>query len=70
MATRNMEQIAQRAGECIPYNYQLTIEELDKIHELIHSGYDGEWHAITMLFNFGFAIGNRATRAGKVTKRL
>ena len=70
MATRNMEQIAQRASEYIPYLYQLTLEELQKAHELIHSGYDGEWKAITMLFNFGFAIGCRATRNGRVTKRL
>lgn len=69
MATRNMEQIAQRADEHIPINYTLTLEELYKVHDLIHSGYDGEWKAITMLFNFGFVMGCRATRNGKV-KRL
>ena len=70
MATRNMEQIAERAMQHIPYNYELTLNEVEKAHDLIHSGLDGEWKAITMLFCFGFAIGNRATRAGKVTKQL
>lgn len=70
MASRNMEQIAQRAEKRIPVAFDVTTAEFNKLHAMIRSGLDGEWEAFKMLFAFGFAMGCRATRAGKVTGRL
>ena len=71
MATRNMEQIAAAAVEHIPEQYDIDSEELKRLMRAIKDrGFDGAFDALCMAFNFGFAMGNRATKAGKVTRRL
>jgi len=69
MARRNMEQIAQRAKHHIPANYDVVIGELERIYNRVQQGGNEAFEALCMLFNFGFAMGCRATRNGKV-KRL
>ena len=70
MATRNMEQIAQRAQQHIPKEYDVLVSELKRVRNETRKGGNEEFEALCMLFNFGFVMGCRATRAGKVTRRL
>ena len=70
MAKRNMEQIADRAKPHIPIAYDVLVGELKRVQAETRKGGNEEFEALCMLFNFGFAMGCRATRAGKVTKRI
>ena len=71
MATRNMEAIAAAAVRHIPEHYDIDSEEMKRLMRTVQSG-DAEkcFDALCVAFNFGFAMGNRATKAGKVTRRL
>lgn len=71
MATRNMEAIAAAAVRHIPEQYDINTDEMKRLMRTIQSGEaEKVFDALCVAFNFGFAMGNRATKAGKVTKRL
>lgn len=65
MATRNMEKIAQ--GIKVPDRYQMVLPEMDRIYEMLMQGKTFE--AISMSFNYGFALGYRATKREATKKR-
>ena len=68
MANRNMEQIVKRVyqNDCIPNEYQLTITEMEQLHSILVTG--KVFEALAMAFDYGFALGCRATRKGKTKK--
>ena len=71
MASRNMDQIIKRTKEknIIPDEYDINIMEITELFCKIKEDRNGAWDAITSAFVFGFAMGCRATKAGK-TKRI
>jgi hypothetical protein len=62
----SIERISKYAAGNIPLRYDLATDDLAAIHEMIHQGTDEEYRAISMIFDYGFVMGNRATRRGKV----
>lgn len=50
----------------IPDRYDLTVGEMQMLHEMIHSGSgDGEYDALVSAFRYGFVLGARAEKSGK-----
>ena len=65
--TRNMEKLSEEARKAIPAEYDINSVELSRLRDMIYSGdKDKVFEAVCMAFNFGFVMGNRATRRGKV----
>lgn len=62
---RDMMKTSEKVKGNIPTQYDLTGEELQELHELIHSGSDGEFDALSIAFKYGFALGARAEKTGK-----
>lgn len=62
----SIERISKYADGNVPHRYSLTVSDLNYVHELIHQGSSEEIEAIGMVFDYGFVMGNRATRRGKV----
>ena len=64
MAKRNMEQIVKKVYQTdfIPKEYQMTIGDMEQLHSILVTG--KEFEALTMAFDYGFALGCRATRKG------
>ena len=64
---RNMEKLSESARKVIPAEYDINSEELTRLRNMIYSGdKDKVFDAVCIAFNFGFVMGNRATRRGKV----
>jgi len=65
MANRNMEQIVKKVyqNDCIPKEYQMTITEMEQLHSILVTG--KVFEALAMAFDYGFALGCRATRKGR-----
>lgn len=63
MASRNMEQIAERASGRIPTEYDMTYKEMQRILSM------DDLDAICTAFRLGFVMGHRATKAGKFKER-
>lgn len=71
MATRNMEKLAAQAEKKIPAEYELLLPELEKLFEICHKGGgNGFCDAVNTAFYFGFAMGHRATKRGRVKSGL
>ena len=65
MTKRNMEKTTEKIGlYTIPSAYQMDIEELKRLYEMIKNG--KVFEAFSMSFDYGFVMGNRATRRGRV----
>ena len=63
---RNMIQTADLVKGHIPDRYDLTAEDLQKLHEILHSGSrDSEFDALATAFRYGYVLGARAEKAGK-----
>ena len=52
----------------IPTQYQLTIEEVDKLYQMTKQNPDGVWKAIASAFHLGFVMGNHCTVNRKMKK--
>ncbi len=64
---RKIKATAEKALKELPSNYTLTISEILQLVFLAEeNGMQGIYEAITTAFLFGVAIGNRATRRGKI----
>lgn len=69
---RNMKQTAKKA-HVFKLNskldgYDLRFDEGVELKNMIQEG--KIYEAITIAFNYGFVLGNRATASGKITKKL
>lgn len=63
---RNMIKTVDKVKGSIPDVYDLTIVDLQELHEILHdSSRDREWDALCTAFRYGFALGARAERSGK-----
>ena len=67
MASRNMEQIAERTIGRIPTEYDMTYDEMLRLYKAFMGGH--EFTALSTAFEFGFVMGHRATKAGKFRER-
>lgn len=63
--TRSIEKIAKRADGQVPLRYALTLSDCYILHDMLLDDKTG-LSAFGMAFDFGFVMGNRATRRGKV----
>jgi len=63
----DMARIAQRA--VIPTRYQLTTHDLDDLYIITKRDRD-PFNAFCFAFDYGFVMGHRATRRGRVKKQL
>ncbi len=65
MAKRDMEQIVKKVYQTdfIPKEYSMTIGDMEQLHSILITG--KEFEALAMAFDFGFAMGCRATRKGR-----
>lgn len=71
MATRNMEQIAERARHRIAADYDINSTEIKRLMVLARSADANKtFESICIAFRFGFVMGHRATRRGKVAAQL
>lgn len=71
MATRNMEQIAETTGNLIPKDYDIDSSEILRLMKMARDYDPNEaYNCIVTAFYYGFAMGHRATRAGKVPKQI
>lgn len=69
MAARDMHQTALRAKEVIPVNYCLRMVEMQELLRRARQlDREETLQAIEEAFLYGFALGNRATVAGKISK--
>lgn len=68
MGNRDIERMAARAKGNIPYNLTMTLGEVEQIRQLAETKDPIE--LIGMIFRFGFVVGHRATRRGRVKKQL
>lgn len=65
MARRIMEKTAEKVDlDAIPSAYQMDVEELKRLYVIIKNG--KVFEAFSMAFDYGFVMGNRATRRGRV----
>ncbi len=68
---RDMVAIASNARDKIPREYGITVEEVQALHEMrIEHGADGELDAYTTAFRYGFALGVRAAKRGRVNDKV
>lgn len=69
MARRNMMETASKVNFDNLEAYDLTSLEMFELAEKITDG-DGLYTAINTAFKYGFVLGHRATRNGKIKKAL
>lgn len=63
---RSMEEISEKTAKKIPQEYKMSFEEEQRLYEMIIAG---KWfHAISMAYQYGFAMGCRATRKKDVDR--
>lgn len=63
---RNMMKTVEKMKGRIPTVYDMTMEEMQELHDILHSGTkDGEFDALSAAFCYGFALGARAEKSGK-----
>lgn len=71
MATRNMEQIAERAEGRIAIDYDINSAEILRLMKLARNADANKtFESICIAFRFGYVMGHRATRRGKVAAQL
>ena len=67
---RNMIATAAKAKKSIPERYDITVGELQELYSILaDESRDGRWDALTTAFEYGFVLGARAQKAGKLQKR-
>ena len=68
---RNMMQTVEtiKGKNFIPDHYDITVPEINTLHAMVHSGLDGELDALTTAFGYGFILGARAQKAGKLQSK-
>lgn len=58
---------AEKASHAIPMQYQLTTSDFDVLYDMVKSDqFHDPFYAICRTFEYGFVMGNRATRRGRV----
>ena len=58
---------AEKASHHIPLRYQLTTSDFDALYSMVKDdAYHDPFYAICRTFEYGFVMGNRATRRGVV----
>lgn len=58
---------AEKASHHIPLRYQLTTSDFDALYSMVKDDvYHDPFYAICRTFEYGFVMGNRATRRGVV----
>jgi len=58
---------AEKASHNIPLRYQLTASDFDALYSMVKDdAYHDPFYAICRTFEYGFVMGNRATRRGVV----
>ena len=70
---RKMEGLAAKAAACgyIPKEYDICLEEIDRLMHMVFSlDANKAFEAITIAFDYGFAMGHRATKRGRVKSGL
>ena len=71
MGNRNVEAAVEKVGEKLPYNYHMTIDEVDEVLRIASKWAGGEGKAdilslVNTAFKFGVAVGSRAHKAGRI----
>ncbi len=67
MGNRNVEATARKAGEKLPYNYHMTMGEVEQVMQIVREQKNGDLlSVINIAFKFGVAVGSRAHAAGKI----
>lgn len=71
MGNRNVQAAVEKAGKKLPYNYHMTMGELDEVLRIASKWAGGEGKAdilsvVNTAFKFGVAVGSRAHAAGKI----
>lgn len=71
MANRNVKAAVGRTEKKLPYNYSLTMGELEQIMEVAQEWGGGKGtadiiSAINTAFKFGVSVGSRAHAAGRI----
>ena len=67
MAVRNMEKTASKAIKNIPTAYDLSVEELYRLYDLMRKD---KTEALLMAFRYGFVLGTRAIDKKQCKKPL
>lgn len=58
---------AEKASHAIPMQYQLTASDFYVLYDMVKSDqFHDPFYAICRTFEYGFVMGNRATRRGRV----
>ena len=58
---------AEKASHAIPMQYQLTTSDFYVLYDMVKSDqFHDPFYAICRTFEYGFVMGNRATRRGRV----
>ena len=71
MPKRNMASLAENAKTKIPYEYDIGLDELTILMGKILSGDANKaFEAVSTAFQYGFVLGHRATRKGKIRVKL
>lgn len=71
MGNRNVQAAVEKTGKKLPYNYHMTMGELDEVLRIASKWAGGEGKAdilsvVNTAFKFGVAVGSRAHAAGKI----
>ena len=63
MPRRDLIKTANKVTGCIPYQYDLTIEEMRQLDDIARE--QDIYEAIMLAFNYGYVVGHRITKSGK-----
>ena len=67
---RNIITTAAKAKNSIPEHYDITVGELQELYSILaDESRDGRLDALTTAFEYGFVLGARAQKAGKLQKK-
>lgn len=69
MGNRNVEAAVDKVGEKLPYNYHMTMGEVDEIMRVASRWAGGQADLLSVIntaFKFGVAVGSRAHKAGRI----
>ena len=68
---RDMVAIAKTTWDKIPREYDITVQEMNALYDMrVKHGADGELDAYITAFSYGFALGVRAAKRGRISGKL
>ena len=69
MGNRNVQAAVEKVEKKLPYNYHMTVDELDEVIRIASKWAGGKADILSVVntaFKFGVSVGSRAHKAGRI----